>query len=408
MASPATASDGLCTFTNNSSTPRHPHTVRYQNALLLYWAQHMQPVEGEGKSIGYHSAQYLATLIAWADSRFLMASLHRGEPLSLPNSMQSVLCGHSPRHCLRMRKVLERHGLVHVQAGSFNAGGSVSARLVIQFGQILGPAEAMFAAERQKQREPRSQRTATDSPERTPAARTDSPPIVPPDLHPLRSVTSAVEVSDEGPTNERSCGKWTRSTVAPQDLALAEPCIRAWQSSPKCPPRRRGDVEKAIRSERDAETARRIAAMARDGVPERVLVNAVEECLAAYSPALDPRYRSPYVQSLGWFRGWLETAAEQWLRQRRHRQKLIEEQTRRSREARRRREDHAEHGGSVVASTTLMTPASFLDRYARARYLPPERVLLEEIAEIDEELARRLRDEGATKREIVDAVANRA
>ena len=179
MAPTATVQDGVCTPTTKSYTERHPHTVRYQNALSLYWAQRLEPVEGEGKTIGYASAHYLGTLISWADNEFLMATLHLGEPLSLPNSTQHALCGHSPRHCLRLRKVLERHGLIRVEAGSFNAGASYSAKFSILFANILGPAEPALAAERSERRgaAPRvpsvPHSTATESPGDDSPARTD-------------------------------------------------------------------------------------------------------------------------------------------------------------------------------------------------------------------------------------------
>jgi hypothetical protein len=437
MAVPATARGALCTSTahRGSRTERYPHTVRYQNALSLYWAQRLEPAEGEGKTIGYAAAHYLGTLIAWADNEFLMTSLHRGEPLSLPNSTQHALCGHSQRHCLRLRNVLERHGLIRVEAGSFNAGASYSAKFVILFQSILGPAEPALAEERRMRRAsaPREPSvTATASPGGSAAARTDGPPIDPPVLP--NTPRSVVGAGEKNPPNERSspvpdgtpdvgpsspvvagvsCGAATRpapwsgtpsSTIAREDLTLAGACLRAWQSSPKCPPKRRGELEQAIRSEGDARTVRRIASLARDGVPERILVKAFQECLAAYSPEQDPRYRSPYIQSPVWFQGWIETAAEKWLRERRRSQRLIQEQ------ARRRHADEVDPARTDAerdGASTLATLPTFHDRYARMRYLPPETALLEELAAIDAELARRLRDDEASRWDIVDATACR-
>ena len=123
----------------------YPHTIRYTNALLLHWSRHMQPLGKDGKTIGYQAGAYLTTLLSWADGQFLMGSLHRGEPLSLSNSDQHELCGHSPRQCLRLRGVLERYGLIRVQPGSFNGGDMVSAEFTILFDNILAPVSSEAA-----------------------------------------------------------------------------------------------------------------------------------------------------------------------------------------------------------------------------------------------------------------------
>ena len=425
MSATATARHEYDVPTSRTHAESRPHTVRYHNALALYWARRMKPVAGEGKTIGHQAASYLSTLLAWADNRFLMTSLHRGEPLSLPNATHHELCGHSPRQCLRLRKVLERHGLIRVQPGSFNAGASYSAQLVILFENILRPAEPALATERRTWRESAgdaSDSPRTESPGDAPPAWTDSPAIEP---MVLPKSPRSVEVGREFPTNERpsetpekisrtpdrpqinpsdasskAVGTSPSPSIAPEDLTLAGACVRTWQESSKCPPRRRGAPQRAIRSEGDAQTVRLVASLARDGVPERVLVGAFEDCLAAYSPELDPKYRSPYIHSLTWFQGWVENAVEPWRRERRRRAKLLEEQARRRRESPREIAD-AERDGETVASDTL---ASFRDKYSGVRFLPPESVLLEEIARIDSALATRLRDEGASKREIVAAV----
>ncbi len=414
-----------------------PHTIRYQHALTLYWARRIQPESGEGASIGYQAAHYLSTLLAWADHRFLMTSLHAGQPLSLANSTQHGLSGHSPRQCLRLRKALERNGLIRVQPGSFNAGSSYSARVVIEFGNILDPAEPALAAERRAWRKPtrrESDTPWTESPGGASSAWTDSPAIEPMVL-PKYPRSGAVEVGEEPPTkNERPSQTPEISPDVPEaapviaapalaapapqpsvdsdDMELAAPCIRAWQGSSKCPRRRRGGLEKAVRSEGDAQTVRLIASLARDGVPERVLVKAFTDCLAAYSPDQDPKYRSPYIQSLVWFQVWVENSVDPWRRQQRRQEKLREEQ------AHRRRETRGDHMDDVVGmaprgsidagrdseTVSTATLSSFHDRYCDARFLPPESVLLEEIAAVDPELASRLRDDGSTKREILEAV----
>ncbi|MBT7808661.1 hypothetical protein HN766_24450 [Candidatus Poribacteria bacterium] len=445
MSATATARHEYETPTPRTHAESRPHTVRYHNALALYWARRMKPVDGEGKTIGHQAAHYLSTLISWADHGFLMTSLHRGEPLSLPNATQHELCGYSPRQCLRLRKVLERHGLIRVQPGSFNAGASYSAQFVILFGNIIGPAEPALAAERRAWRgsmlvTPAS--AETESPGDASSAWTDSPAIEP---TVLPKSPRSVEVVGEHQANERPSETPERPerapavdstspafgkpkptdtapppSIAPEDLMLAGACVRAWQESSKCPRRRRGALENAIRSDGDAQTVRLIASLARDGVPERVLVKAFVDCLAAYSPELDPRYRSPYIQSLVWFQSWVENAVDPWRRERRRREKLREEQARRRAETRGGHGDVVEvgspldsvAGGSMAApadverdseTVSSETLASFRDLYAGMSFLPPEEALLEELARIDSELADRLRDDGASKREIVEA-----
>ena len=160
---------------------------------------------------------------------------------------------------------------------------------------------------------------------------------------------------------------------------------------------------------------RLIASLIRDGVPKRVLIKAFTECLAAYSPDLDPRYRSPYIQSLVWFQGWVENAVEPWRRERRRGEKLREEQARRRQEWRGAYDvDVVEVGSSLEAlagdverdSETVSTATleSFHDFYTGMRFVPPKDVLLEELARIDSGLATRLRDAGASKREIIAGV----
>ena len=424
--------------TSRTHAESRPHTVRYHNALALYWARRMKPADGEGKTIGHQAAHYLSTLISWADHRFLMTSLHRGEPLSLPNATQHELCGHSPRQCLRLRKVLDRHGLIRVQPGSFNAGASYSAQFVILFDDILGPAEPALSAERRAWRKstwvaPAS--AETESPGDASPAWTDSPAIEP---TVLPKYPRSVEAGEEDQANERpsetpepsegppvadatspssakpqAVGDASPPSIAPEDLTLAGACVRAWQESSKCPRRRRGALQNAIRSEGDAQTVRLIASLARDGVPERVLVKAFVDCLEAYSPDLDPRYRSPYIQSLVWFQGWIENAVDPWRREQRRREKLREEQ------ARRRQQARASLGsldgflagdslaGAVERDSETVTPAtlaSFHDFYAGMSFLPPEDVLLAALARIDSGLATRLGDDGASKREIIATV----